>query len=355
MDLFNLVAILTTVIGGLWLLEVCTLGVKRQFKARDLVAARADAALVLEQIKEPDYNIWMRRAFVTLLFPLLYLAIKKSMDFAILLVLANFVTGAVYLLDVLLVHRVRKSVVEELGETYKDQPGLQEQAAKFPELVEYSRSFFPVLAIVLVLRSFLIEPYQIPSGSMKPTLQIGDFIAVNKFSYGFRLPITGHQIIPVDTPEAGDIIVFKPPHEEARGKTFIKRVIGVPGDKIHYDYSNKKLWINDQEIKPEFIEVQLVDGRQTLLLKETLGDVEHDIYVNRGQAPYIPGAWISPKGEVIPEGKYFVMGDNRDNSHDSRYWGFVDEQAILGKAFAVWMHWRGFNSLPGFGRNRLLD
>ncbi|NWN92555.1 signal peptidase I [Marinobacter adhaerens] len=250
-----------------------------------------------------------------------------DIDFPLVLVVLTFVSGLIWLADIVFLRKRRLAAA-----------GAEEEAAKEePYLVDLSRSFFPVLAVVLILRSFLVEPFQIPSGSMLPTLEVGDFILVNKYAYGLRLPVAGTKILDVGDPERGDVMVFRYPED---GKTnYIKRVIGLPGDTVRY--RDKQLFINNQKVESEFV-VRLppVEVR-----REDLGEVEHDIYLTMGR----PGT--AGEGEwQIPEGEYFVMGDNRDNSNDSRYWGTVRDELIVGKAFAIWMHWESLTSLPSFKR-----
>jgi len=201
-----------------------------------------------------------------------------------------------------------------------------------PLIVEYSASFFPVLLIVLILRSFIAEPFRIPSGSMIPTLEIGDFILVNKFAYGVRLPVIHTKVIDIDKPERGDVAVFRYPID---GETdYIKRVIGLPGDKIRWE--NKRLFINGAEIEHTPIGTFEALGQhnrsyQTLRLSENLGSVKHDIAIMENRVGLV--------GETtVPEGHYFMMGDNRDNSNDSRMWKFVPEENLVGKALFIWMH-----------------
>lgn len=192
--------------------------------------------------------------------------------------------------------------------------------------IEYSKSFFPVFAVVLVLRSFVFEPFRIPTGSMKPTLIEGDFILVNKFSYGVRLPVLGTTIIPVSEPKTGDVIVFR--HSE--DMDLIKRVVGVPGD--HIRYSNKKLYINDLEVPTEYYQETTIDDHKLQESVEHLKNVTHNIYVD----PEAPNRYIYTD-VIVPPNSYFVLGDNRDNSKDGRYWGFVHEKDLLGKALFTWM------------------
>ena len=213
-----------------------------------------------------------------------------------------------------------------------------------PILVEYARSFFPVIFIVLLLRSFLVEPFRIPSGSMMPTLLIGDFILVNKFTYGVRLPISNAKIVEMGEPARGDIAVFRFPKDPK--VDYIKRIIGLPGDRI--GYYNKQLFVNGAPIKQtalgEYRGVGKGDSMTgSILLSEDLAAVTHDILIRDGQ-PSVQGEF------TVPEGQYFVMGDNRDNSNDSRYWGTVPEANLVGKAFFIWMSWDWDNGGVAFGR-----
>jgi len=234
------------------------------------------------------------------------------MNFALILVILSLVSGVIYALDVIFWAKKRK-------------PG---QAPT--RLIEYSRSFFPVFFIVLLLRSFLIEPFRIPSGSLEPTLLVGDFLAVNKFAYGLRLPVWEKKIIPIANPKTGEIAVFRWPPDPAYD--YIKRVIGVPGDKIAYH--NKVLTINGQEMKQTFMEYTTDEssGKAVAKYRENLKGVEHFIYVR-------PDVAIVDFDVEVPKGQYFMMGDNRDDSADSRFWGFVSDQYLRGKAFIVWMSW----------------
>ncbi|MCP4469435.1 MAG: signal peptidase I [Gammaproteobacteria bacterium] len=250
-------------------------------------------------------------------------------DFEFLLVIASAVTGLVWLADALLFARRRQESISKVKE---------------PLLVEYARAFFPVLLAVLILRAFLVEPFRIPSGSMMPSLLVGDFILVNKFSYGLRLPVTYHRITEGDRPQRGDVIVFRYPKDESQD--YIKRVIGLPGD--HVSYYNRRLSING---KPLNIEVDAVyqglgdvnlmqnasgcdrAGARCQVYIESTGDVDYTVMTNPGTAYGINGE------VVVPEGHYFVMGDNRDNSNDSRIWGYVPEENLVGKACWIWMHW----------------
>src|SRR5450830_570980 len=251
------------------------------------------------------------------------------MDFALIMFVLLLVTGGIWLLDRFTLAAKRGSGVAE------------------PWWVEYAKSFFPVILVVFFIRSFLIEPFKIPSGSMIPTLQVGDFILVNKFTYGVRLPVINQKIVPLSNPQRGDVMVFRYPEDPSLD--YIKRVVGVPGDQVVY--KNKRLIINGNEItyqaKPDFLD----DEHLTYFKQysENLTGVTHSI-LNDDQSPsFVRDPHNFPKREnctynsdgfscVVPEGEYFMMGDNRDNSLDSRYWGFVPDQNIVGKAFFIWMN-----------------
>lgn len=268
-----------------------------------------------------------------------------NLDFPLILLTLTLVTGLVWLLEILVLRPRRQAAIVSgsQGQTETELvDGTAETSAGEPYLVELSRSFFPILAIVLVLRSFLVEPFQIPSGSMLPTLQVGDFILVNKFSYGLRLPVAGTKVVALGDPERGDVMVFKYP---ADGHTnYIKRVIGLPGDQLRY--RDKTLYINGEEVEKRFIAAL----PPVELYQENLGPVTHELFQTSGKRdPRAEGEW------QVPPGQYFVMGDNRDNSNDSRYWGFVPEELIVGEAFAIWMHWESLTSLPSFDRVGSID
>ena len=282
----------------------------------------------------------------------------SSINLPLILTLAVLITGVIWLIDILFFARSRKARVASVEQQFQplDTADANKQlayetakaaAAREPVAVEYAKSFFPVLFIVFFLRSFLVEPFQIPSGSMIPTLQVGDFILVNKFAYGLRVPVLNKTFIPVSKPKRGDVMVFFPPHQP---KTyFIKRVIGLPGDKIRY--TNNVLYLNGVEVKQEFVKKGFPESgspcaamRQQLThVNENLMGVVHKMQkCDQPSSLGIDGSW------VVEEGHYFMMGDNRDNSGDSRVWGTVSEDAIVGKAFAVWMHWEEFFSVPSF-------
>ena len=249
-------------------------------------------------------------------------------DFAFFLFIATVVTGTVWG-GYLVFLKTQGKVFDEAEE---------------PWLVEYARSFFPIVLIGLLLRSFLAEPFRIPSGSMMPTLLVGDFILVNKFTYGIRLPVLNKKILSLNEPQRGDIVVFRYPKDPS--VDYIKRLIGLPGDKIVYQ--NKRLYVNDAPVNYASLGIyQGVGQGQDMTgaerLKENLVGIEHDILVR-------PDALSAEGVYTVPEGSYFMMGDNRDNSNDGRYWGFVPEQNLVGKAFFIWMSWDMQHKGIGFDR-----
>lgn len=236
------------------------------------------------------------------------------MSFPALMVTFVILTGIIWLIDSIFWAKQRS----------KDQ--------KEPLAVEYARSFFPIILVVLVIRSFIAEPFRIPSGSMLPTLHVGDFILVNKFAYGIRLPVLNSKVLETGEPERGDVVVFRYPKNPQ--VDYIKRVIGLPGDTI--GYFNKTVYINgekvDQEVKDKSSELfSLVPARNELRF-EALDGAGHEILVD-------PDRRLVEGEAVVPEGEYFVMGDNRDNSNDSRFWGTVPEANLVGEAFFIWMSW----------------
>lgn len=252
------------------------------------------------------------------------------MTFALILFSLLMLTGAIWLLD-----RYRLSARRPAG-------------SNDPWWVEYSKSFFPVILIVFFLRSFLVEPFKIPSGSMIPTLHVGDFILVNRYTYGLRLPIVNKKFVEINQPQRGDVMVFHFPNDPS--VDYIKRVVGLPGDTLVY--RDKRLTINGVEQKLQrdgdynYVESGL-NFLHTERYNEHLGDRVHAVLLN----PEMPQVHIGNVEEplpcsysaqemrcTVPAGHYFMMGDNRDNSRDSRYWGFVPDEMIVGKAFFIWMN-----------------
>ena len=242
------------------------------------------------------------------------------MDFALILVVATALTGVIWLFDAAVLRSGRVAAAAG-GATVRE-----------PVVVEYAKSFFPILLLVLVIRSFLFEPFRIPSGSMEPTLLEGDFIFVNKFAYGLRLPVINTKFVRIGEPEHGDVVVFRLPSDPSID--YIKRVVGLPGDVVMYDQGSKRLTINGKLISLELLG-EFDDDPGIELGRENLGKHVHEILLIRDV--------LSRGGTYkVPAGHYFVMGDNRDNSRDSRFEGveYIPEENLVGKAVRIWMNWR---------------
>jgi signal peptidase I len=245
------------------------------------------------------------------------------MMFALFMVVFLLITGIIWLLDIVFFSKKRSAGAAE------------------PVVIEYAKSFFPVILAVFLIRSFIVEPFKIPSGSMMPTLLAGDYILVNKFAYGLRVPILNNTFVHVGTPQRGDVFVFHYPPDPSID--YIKRVVGVPGDKLVY--KDKELFINGKKLDVSFksnyeYETQGLNMIYAKRYHEDLLGIPHDILIDES----------SPTRDVeltVPEGQYFAMGDNRDNSKDSRYWGFVPEANLVGKAFFIWWN---FDDLTSFKR-----
>ncbi|MBY0579339.1 MAG: signal peptidase I [Burkholderiales bacterium] len=263
------------------------------------------------------------------------------MDFALIMLILLVVTGGIWLLDIAFF--AKKRVADE----------------KEPWWIEYPKSFFPVILAVFMLRSFLVEPFKIPSGSMIPTLLVGDFILVNKFTYGIRLPVADEKIADINEPKRGEVMVFRYPEDPS--VNYIKRVVGIPGDTVVY--RDKHLIVNGEPVSVQSDgNYSYVEGGlnyvQLARMKEVLGGHRHDILIN----PDVPNARLEgvkdfPHREnctyseheftcIVPPGNYFMMGDNRDGSSDGRYWGFVPERNIVGRAFLIWWN---FSDLKRIG------
>jgi signal peptidase I len=263
----------------------------------------------------------------------------KFMSFAAVLLIATALTGAIWAWNGMIGARRRAAEKHE------------------PMVVELARGFFPVILIVFLVRSFLVEPFKIPSGSMIPTLLVGDFILVNKYTYGIRIPVINQKVLAVNDPKRGDVMVFRYPIDPSTD--YIKRVVGVPGDRV--EYRDKRLFING-ELQPLVPtgSYPIIDGlgaAQHELLRETLGGVQHAVILNPNlpavrlgdipQFSYRENCTYNDNGFVctVPRGHYFMMGDNRDGSSDSRYWGFVPEENIVGKAFLIWWNFGHFTRI----------
>lgn len=251
------------------------------------------------------------------------------MSFALLLFILLLVTGAIALADRLHFSKRRAKECRE------------------PWWIEYGKSFFPVILLVFLLRSFLVEPFKIPSGSMIPTLVVGDFILVNKFTYGIRLPILNKKVFSLNVPMRGDVMVFRYPEDPSLD--YIKRVVGLPGDRI--SYINKVLSINGEEVRrspmPDYLNRERIHYSKQYT--ENTGGVEHAILMEDDAPPAVPFVKQFPFREnctynaegvscTVPAAHYYMMGDNRDNSADSRVWGFVPDENIVGRAFFIWFN-----------------
>ena len=293
-----------------------------------------------------------------------------SWDFALILFVLLVVTGVVWVLDFFWLRRSRRRrAAAEMAvfdaaptgvgsfEAARLRQAAYEKANRAPWFIEYCVSFFPVILFVFVLRSFLVEPFRIPSGSMLPTLESGDLILVNKFEYGIRLPVIDRKVVEIGAPARGDVIVFRYPVNP--DVDYIKRVVGLPGDEIMY--RNKTLYINGQEVAHERDGDYYEPDRSAYVGRytEQLGERRHQIllnkqamqdfmpitnYPNRDNCVYFPGGLRCK----VPSNHYFVMGDNRDNSLDSRYWGFVPDRNIVGRAFFIWMNFGHLSRIGGF-------
>ncbi len=298
-----------------------------------------------------------------------------ALNFALILFWLTIFTGVMYALDLMVFRKKRLATAsvalakfdggqavsiraaEGDAAVSSARKRLQEEHMRQPWWLEYSASFFPVIAAVFFLRSFIAEPFRIPSGSMIPTLLVGDLILVNKYAYGLRVPVTNKKFIDVGSPKRGDVMVFRPPHEP--DKDYIKRVVGLPGDVV--EYANRKLTINGQSVglnaQPDFLDPdRRIVSKQ---FSEKLDDVEHKI-LNDPDIPSINVGQVKPEVfkscEIsadrlrctVPAGHYFMMGDNRDNSVDSRYWGFVPDSNVVGKAFFIWMNFSNISRIGSF-------
>ena len=294
-------------------------------------------------------------------------------NFALLLFLATVVTGAYWLAERLYFLPRRRRAAQAIEDAAAqrraelDRMGIQKvdgdvQEAKGrilmqPWWLDWTAGLFPVIAVVFLLRSFLFEPFKIPSGSMIPTLLVGDLILVNKFTYGVRLPVINTKITQGNAPQRGDVMVFRYPPQP--NMDYIKRVVGVPGDEVAY--LNKRLTVNGQPVEtaaqPDFFDADAM--RYFKQFEEQLGTHRHRVITNADVPAFVQGASnfkyrencrYSVEGVTckVPEGHYFMMGDNRDNSLDSRYWGFVPDENIVGKAFFVWMNFGNLKRIGPF-------
>ena len=294
-------------------------------------------------------------------------------NFALLLFLLTVVTAAYWLAERFVFrpareaaaarleaqHAARRAELSKQGIARVDDnvAEAREKLLMQPWWLDWTAGLFPVILIVFLLRSFLFEPFKIPSGSMIPTLLVGDLILVNKFDYGIRLPVINHKIIANKDPARGDVVVFRYPPDPRLD--YIKRVVGLPGDEVAY--LNKVLTVNGQRIDtaplPDFYDED--SRRYAQQFSEKLAGVEHRILIDKDRPAFIPGVQNFPNGDAcrysgegvtckVPAGHYFMMGDNRDNSVDSRYWGFVPDRNLVGRAFFVWMNFGNLGRIGGF-------
>jgi signal peptidase I len=299
---------------------------------------------------------------------------KWGGNFSLLLFILTAVTFLYWLAERLYFKPEREAVAREIGHEAQQrraelaQRGIdkvdgdvreaQHQVLSQPWWLDWTAGLFPVILIVFLLRSFLFEPFKIPSGSMIPTLHIGDLILVNKYHYGVRLPVIHKKIVPLNDPQRGDVMVFRYPL--APSVDYIKRVVGVPGDEI--GWLNQRLFVNGQlaPVQPKEDYYDEESRRYAPQFSETLGSRPHDMLVDPRRTPFVrpmdeftafrEQCRYSPEGVVckVPAGHYFMMGDNRDNSQDSRFWGFVPDENIVGKAFVVWMNFGNFSRIGSF-------
>lgn len=256
------------------------------------------------------------------------------MDFSLVLVLLTFGMGLLWAVDAWVMKPRREAAAGAAGEPL--------EAVREPALVEFCRSFFPIVLVVLLVRSFLYEPFRIPSSSMMPTLLVGDFIFVSKFSYGLRLPVLNTKILDLGEPERGDVAVFRLPSDPSTN--YIKRIVGVPGDVV--SLRDKRLWVNGVPVPAEPTgETVVVDcggfGFNAQRVTETIGAVSHQIYIGEQRdraSPFLD--------RPVPQGQYLVLGDNRDCSQDGRIIGYIPEQNLVGRAVRIWMNWDGASRRP---------
>jgi signal peptidase I len=296
------------------------------------------------------------------------------MNFALILFVLVVITGVAWVADKLVFLPKRRRAAEaavaefdnqqaRIGERFADENApatrarLREEKLRQPWWLEYTASFFPVILVVFVVRSFVVEPFKIPSGSMVPTLLVGDFILVNKYDYGIRLPILNTKVTDGHPLQRGDIVVFRYPKDES--VDYIKRVIGLPGDVV--SYQDKKLTINGKPVPetplPDYFDDERIGYAKQF--DEDLDGRKNRILNNPAVPPFIVGAEDFPYRDncqydargvtcKVPPGNYFMMGDNRDNSADSRYWGFVPDKNIVGRAFFIWMNFSNLKRIGSF-------
>ncbi|OJB53945.1 signal peptidase I [Burkholderia ubonensis] len=296
------------------------------------------------------------------------------MNFALILFVLVALTGVAWVADKMVFLPQRRRAADAAVDAFDQQQSridkrfadenavqtrskLRDEKLRQPWWLEYTASFFPVILAVFVVRSFIVEPFKIPSGSMVPTLLVGDFILVNKFDYGLRMPVTNTKLTQGRPLERGDVVVFRYPKDES--VDYIKRVIGLPGDTVAYQ--DKQLTINGKPVPETPLADYFDEERQNYAkqFEESLGGRKNAILNNPAVPPFVMGAYDYPyrdnctynsRGVIckVPAGHYFMMGDNRDNSADSRYWGFVPDQNIVGRAFFIWMNFSDLKRIGSF-------
>lgn len=300
--MFSIILIIATVIcGAYWLYDMIGEAPTRRIKNKE----------------EPTLVSYARGTFLILLV----ITLIKVFNVGILLLLIILTIGSfiIWMVDKFCFAKARLAA-----------------QGKEPLLVDYAKSLFPIFLIVLIIRSFVAQPYRVPTGSLEPTIMPNDFVLVSQFSYGLRLPVLNTKILNIAEPKTGDIVVFKDP--SVPGRDLIKRVIGVPGD--HIIYKNKVLYINGKEMKQTYlgdaVDVDPIEeggGTPVSVMQENLQGIKHKIHL------FKQGGEPTNFDFTVPQGYYFMMGDNRDNSADSRVWGFMPENAILGKALVIFFSW----------------
>ncbi len=371
MSLTLILNVSTLIAGIIGLLDIVIWEPARRRAVVKLVkSGNHDEEKVNEIAKEPSYVEVSKFLFPLLLIFVLFRSFSDSVNYGLVLIIATVVSGIIWLVDRIFWASKRSKAVKKLKEEHTSLPQIAFDAvSREPVIVEYAKAFFPIILIIVIFRSFLFEPFKIPSGSMKPTLEIGDFVLVNKFAYGIRLPVINTKIFDTGSPQRGDVFVFRYPGkpwetlQDSEKVDYIKRVVGLPGDTIIY--RNRTLYIKPRcttsvETCPEIkkIETKMIasggyfdreEKRNLDIVEEDLLGVKHPIlHDNR-----IPAYSFEQQFEyrcmqgqnewVVPEKHYFAMGDNREHSADSRFWCFVPEENLVGKAVIIWMNWNSKN------------
>lgn len=321
------------------LLLVLTIAAAALWALYEVVLTKRTVPAANEVSKEPEWVEYARFVFAVCLIVLMI----RVFDLAEVLLGLTVFTGIVWGGYRILNRSAQIKMVPTAEPVTTGTEPVQPIVRKEPVLVEFSRFLFPVVLVVLIVRSFVVEPFQIPSESMLPTLEKGDFILVNRFAYGLRFPVFNFKLLNLGDPQRGDVIVFRYPEDPSID--YIKRVVGLPGDKIRY--GNKQLYINDQPIEKVLrgTYVKQPDKQEYL---EKLGSVNHSILLQ--EYNYWPFHFLPENAEVtVPQHAYFAMGDNRDNSKDSREWGFVPDANLKGRAFFIWFSWENGLKWPRIG------